>query len=46
MIVDHTNGRVLDLLESREKAYVVKYLQEKKDSGLLAQVKEVSEDRS
>ncbi len=44
MIIDHTNGRVLDILESREKDCIVKYLREKKDSGLLAQVKEVTCD--
>jgi transposase len=44
VIIDHTNGRVLDLLESREKVCVIKYLREKKDSGLLAQVKEVTCD--
>ena len=38
MIVDHTNRRVLDVLESREKAVVVKYLCESQESGLLAQV--------
>jgi transposase len=44
VIIDHTNGRVLDILESREKDCIVKYLREKKDSGLLAQVKEVTCD--
>ena len=44
MIVDHTNRRVLEVLESREKAAVVKFLQDSKDSGLLAQVTEVTSD--
>ena len=44
MIIDHTNERVLDILESRDKACVIKYLQEKKASGLLSQVKEVTCD--
>lgn len=44
MIIDNTNGRVLDLLESREKDSIIKYLQEKKASGLLAHVKEVTCD--
>lgn len=44
MIIDHTNHRVLDVLASREKATVVKYLREGKNSGLLAQVKEVTTD--
>ena len=44
MIVDHTNRRVLDVLESREKAVVEKYLRESQESGLLAQVVEVTGD--
>jgi transposase len=44
VIIDHTNGRVLDLLESRDKDSVIKYLREKKESGLLANVKEVTCD--
>lgn len=44
MIIDHTNGRVLDILECRDKASVIKYLQEKKDNGLLAGVIEVTCD--
>ena len=44
MIIDHTNGRVLDLLESREKVDIVKYLKEKKESGLLSRVTEVTCD--
>ena len=44
MIVDHTNRRVLDVLESREKAAVVKFLRESQASGLLANVTEVTTD--
>ncbi|MGL4552088.1 MAG: ISL3 family transposase [Gemmataceae bacterium] len=43
MIIDHTNRRVLDVLESREKDFVVKYLQRHK-GGLLAAVQEVTCD--
>ena len=44
VIIDHSNARVLDILESRDKDRIVKYLQEEKDSGLLAQLKEVTCD--
>ena len=44
MIVDHTNHRVLDVLESREKSLVVAYLQKSKESGLLSGVIEVTTD--
>jgi transposase len=44
VIIDHSNARVLDILESRDKDRIVKYLQGKKDSGLLAQLKEVTCD--
>lgn len=44
MIVDHTNGRILDLLPKRDKASLVKYLEEAKASNLLALVKEVTCD--
>jgi transposase len=44
VIIDHTNGRVLDVLECREMAFIVNYLQEKKNSGLFAHVKEVTCD--
>ena len=44
MIIDHTNGRVLDLLPERDKDCIIQYLQEKKESGLLAQLKEVTCD--
>ena len=44
MIIDHTNRRVLDVLESREKATVVEYFRDGLESGLFAQVREVTTD--
>lgn len=44
MIVDHTHRRVLDVLDSREKAVVFEWLRAGRDSGLLAQVEEVTID--
>ena len=44
MIIDHTNKRVLDILEFRDKDKLVKYLREKKEDGLLAAVEEVTCD--
>ena len=44
VIIDHTNRRVLDVLESREKATVVKYFRDGLESGLFAQVREVTTD--
>jgi transposase len=44
VIVDHTNRRVLDVLESREKDCVVKYLRQGREGGLLAGVVEVTCD--
>src|SRR5207245_2360696 len=44
VIVDHTNRRVLDVLESRDKDCVAKYLREEKEGGLLAAVEEVTGD--
>jgi transposase len=44
VIIDHSNRRVLDVLESREKDCVVKYLRDKKESGLLSGVQEVTCD--
>lgn len=44
MIIDHTNRRVLDVLESREKATVVKYFRDGLESGLFAHVREVTTD--
>lgn len=43
-MIDHSNRRVLDVLESREKAKVLAYLRAGRDSGLLSQVKEVTTD--
>ena len=44
MIVDHTNRRVLEVLENRDKDAVKAYLQAAKDGGLLAHVEEVTTD--
>lgn len=44
MIIDHTNHRVLDVLESREKATVLQYLREGQASGLFTHVREVTTD--
>lgn len=43
MFVDHTNQRVLDVLEGRDKDLIVNYLRANKD-GLLAQLEEVTTD--
>ena len=44
MIVDHSNARVLDVLENREKSTVLAYLWQAKQQGLLAEVVEVTTD--
>ena len=44
MIVDHSNGRVLEVLESREKHVIRAYLERAKAEGLLSQVVEVTTD--
>lgn len=44
MIVDHDNQRILEVLENREKATVLAYLQRAKRQGLLAHVQEVTTD--
>ncbi len=44
MLIDHTNARVLDVLESREKAAVLAWLQAGQQSGLLAELQEVTCD--
>jgi transposase len=44
VLIDHTNSRVLDVLESREKAVVLAWLQGAKRSGLLAELQEVTCD--
>jgi transposase len=44
VLVDHSNGRVLEVLESREKDVVRAYLARAKASGLLADVVEVTTD--
>lgn len=43
MIIDHTNRRVLDVLEGRDKDLIVNYLRANK-GGLLAQLEEVTSD--
>ena len=43
VFVDHTNGRVLNVLEGRDKDLIVKYLRENKD-GLFAELEEVTTD--
>ena len=44
MLIDHTNARVLDVLENREKSTVAAWLAAGRDSGLLTQVEEVTTD--
>ena len=44
MIIDHTNHRVLEVLESRDKAKVKEYLEAGRASGLFAGVEEVTSD--
>lgn len=44
MIIDHSNGRVLDVLESREKQVIREYLERGRTAGLLAQMVEVTTD--
>jgi transposase len=43
VLIDHTNGRVLEVLESREKAVVVAWLSANRQ-GLLANLREVTID--
>ena len=44
MLIDHTNQRVLDVLENRDKDSVIAYLAAGKASGLLAELEEVTTD--
>jgi transposase len=44
VIIDHDNRRVLEVLESRDKAAVLAYLLQAKQTGLLANVEEVTID--
>lgn len=44
MIIDHTNRRVLEVLESRDKATVKAYLEAGRQGGLLAALEEVTTD--
>ena len=43
MFIDHTNKRVLDVLEGRDKDLIVNYLRQNKD-GLFAQLEEATTD--
>lgn len=44
MLIDHTHSRVLEVLPSRDKATVVAWLTQARDSGLLAHLEEVTTD--
>lgn len=44
MLIDHTNARVLDVLETRDKPAVLAWLKAGKASGLLAELREVTTD--
>ena len=44
MIIDHTNERVLDVLDSRDKARVIEWLKAAHESGLLGSLEEVTID--
>ena len=44
MIIDHSNRRVLEILESREKAKVKEYLEVGRTSGQFAALEEVTTD--
>jgi transposase len=44
VLIDHTNQRVLDVLENRGKTSVIAYLAAGKASGLLAELEEVTTD--
>ena len=44
MLIDHSNGRVLEVLETREKSVVKAWLADNLASGLLAHVEEVTSD--
>jgi transposase len=44
VLIDHTNDRVLEVLESRDKQAVVAWLTQAKESGLLADLEEVTTD--
>lgn len=43
VFIDHTNERVLDVVEGRDKDLIVKYLRDNKD-GLLAPLEEITTD--
>ena len=44
MLIDHANARVLDVLDTRDKAALVQWLKAGKESGLLSSLEEVTCD--
>jgi transposase len=44
VLIDHTNVRVLEVLEKREKATLVQWLEQARESGLLGRLEEVTTD--
>jgi transposase len=44
VLIDHSNGRVLEVLESREKAAVVAWLEKAREAGTLGSLEEVTCD--
>ena len=44
MLIDHSNNRVLEVLESRDKATLMAWLQAARDGGLLGVLEEVTTD--
>lgn len=44
MLIDHTNARVLEVLENRDKASLVAWLKKAKEQGLLDHLQEVTVD--
>jgi len=44
VIIDHDNGRVLEILDSRDKERLIEYLQQMKEAGLFPHLKEATCD--
>jgi transposase len=44
VLIDHGNGRVLDLLEGRDKGRLVQWLKEQKEKGVLGELQQVTLD--
>ncbi len=44
MLIDHEQAKVLDVLENREKATLVAWLEQAREQGLLSQLQEVTTD--